>query len=51
MKQGRKPSVNERNYIKSFRLNPSNWFISKKKSDEWLIMHRELGRTRTIPSP
>lgn len=38
-------------YIASFRLNPDNWMISKKQSDSWLIIHRETGRTRTIPAP
>ncbi|WP_436455635.1 DUF6906 family protein [Lysinibacillus capsici] len=33
MKRGRNLTVNERNYVKSFRLNPANWMISKKQVD------------------
>lgn len=51
MKNGKNPSVRERNHIKSQRLNPFNWFISKKMADKWLLIHRESGRTRTIPAP
>ncbi|MDW0112237.1 hypothetical protein QT711_03505 [Sporosarcina saromensis] len=51
MKRGRKPSVAECKYIKSFSLNPMNWLISKKMSDEWLIVHRDTGSTRFIPAP
>lgn len=50
MKKGRKPSVRESNHIRTFRLNPANWFISKKMTDEWLIVHRLTGTQRTIPA-
>ncbi|WP_173426023.1 DUF6906 family protein [Bacillus sp. OxB-1] len=51
MKRGRKPSVAECNHIKSFKLAPANWLISKKMTDEWLIVHRESGKPRVIPAP
>ncbi len=51
MKNGKRPTVRERNHIKSLRLNPINWLICKKVSDKWLLVHRESGRTRTIPAP
>lgn len=51
MKRGRKLTVAESNHVKSFRLNPVNWLISKKLSDEWHIVHRQTGRLRIIPAP
>lgn len=51
MKNGKKPTVRETQHIKSMRLNPSNWLISKKTSTFWLIVHRESGNVREIPAP
>jgi len=51
MKNGKKPTVRECEHIKSCRLNPFNWFVSKKGMDKWLLIHRESGRTRLIPAP
>ena len=51
LKRGRKPTVAECNHIKSFRLNSSNWLLSKKQTEEWLIVHRETGSSRVIPAP
>jgi len=51
MKQGRKLNVKECNHVKSFRLNPANWLISKKLVNEWTIVHRLTGKPRTIPAP
>lgn len=51
MKGGRKLTVKECNHVSSFRLNPTNWLISKKVLDEWIIVHRLTGKPRTIPAP
>ncbi|MED3799339.1 hypothetical protein P4604_18345 [Lysinibacillus capsici] len=51
MKQGKNLTRKESDYVKSFRLNPNNWMLSKKLLDEWLIVHRESGRARKIPAP
>lgn len=51
MKRGRKLTVAECNHVKQFRLNPFNWLLSKKKTEEWIIVHRETGRARVIPAP
>ncbi|MGE7915309.1 DUF6906 family protein [Lysinibacillus xylanilyticus] len=51
MKRGLKLTVNESNHVKSFRLNPANWLISKKLLDEWTIVHRLTGKPRIIPAP
>lgn len=50
MKNGKKPTVREMNYLKSLNLNPSNWLISKKTSEYWVIVHRESGNVRKIPA-
>ncbi|WP_432702006.1 DUF6906 family protein [Lysinibacillus sphaericus] len=51
MKRGRKLTVKESNHVKAFRLNPANWFISKKLIDKWIIVHRLTGKPRIIPAP
>lgn len=51
MKQPRNLTRQQKMHIASFRLNPDNWMISKKQLDNWLIVHRLTGRTRTIPAP
>lgn len=51
MKGGRNLTVNEINYVKSFRLNLANWLISKKQVDAWTLIHRLTGKPRIIPSP
>lgn len=51
MKNGKKPTVREMDYLKSLRFNPSNWLISKKTSEDWVIVHRESGKVRHIPAP
>ncbi len=51
VKQGRNLTRQQKIYIASFRFNPNNWLISKKEADRWLIIHRETGRSRTIPAP
>ncbi|WP_080647674.1 DUF6906 family protein [Lysinibacillus sphaericus] len=50
-KQGRNLTRQQKIHIASYRLNPDNWMISKKLADEWLIIHRLTGRSRTIPAP
>ncbi|MGE7942798.1 DUF6906 family protein [Lysinibacillus xylanilyticus] len=51
MKQGRNLTRQQKIHIASFRLNPDNWLISKKLVGSWLIIHRQSGKTRTIPAP
>lgn len=51
MKNGKRLTRKEKEYVKSFRLNPENWLISKKTTDMWLIVHRETGTARELPSP
>lgn len=51
MKNGKNPSRNEKVHIAAFRLQPANWLISKKTSEKWLLVHRNTGTVKAIPSP
>ena len=49
MKNGKKPTVNQRNFIKSNRLNPENWLVVKDTPSEMVLVHRHFdSKTRTI---
>lgn len=51
MKRPRKLSVAERQYLKSMKLVAENWLISKKMSDEWVLVHKLTDVTRNVPAP
>lgn len=51
MKRPRKLTVVERQYLQSMKLAAENWLISKKMSDEWVLVHRMTDITRTVPAP
>lgn len=51
MKNGKNPTRREKQHLQSLRLNGNNWLIVKKMSGEWLIIHRETGRTRKVIAP
>lgn len=51
MKNPKKPSVSEHKHISTYRLNSRNWLISKKTSENWLLVHKETGTQRTIIAP
>ncbi|MGN7114941.1 DUF6906 family protein [Lysinibacillus odysseyi] len=51
MKRPRKLSVAERQYLQSMKLAAENWLISKKMSDEWVLVHRMTDITKTVPAP
>ncbi|WP_166669205.1 hypothetical protein [Bacillus sp. BH2] len=50
MKNGKKPTKKEKTYIKSYNLNPDNWLIFKKLSDELHLVHRYTNATKVIPN-
>ena len=50
MKNGKKPTVAERKYLQSIKLN-SDWLISKKTSENWLLVHKLTGQVKEIPAP
>jgi len=46
MKNGKKPSLKDRKKLEASKINPDKYFISKKNGNQWLLIHRETGRTR-----
>lgn len=49
MKAGKKPTVNQRKFIKGNRLNPENWLVVKDTPSEMVLVHRHFdNKTRTI---
>ena len=51
MKRPRKLSVAERQYLQSMKVVAENWLISKKMSDEWVLVHKLTDVTRNVPAP
>lgn len=51
MKNGKRLSVREHQYLKSLKLQSENWLISKKGNENWLVIHRITGQAKTIPAP
>lgn len=48
MKHGRKPTVRQRDRIKSAGLNPENWLVTKNLPVSLHLEHRVSGRERVI---
>lgn len=49
MKHGKKPTVAQRKFIQSKRLNPANWFVVKDTTTEMVLVHRNFdNKSRTI---
>ena len=51
MKRPRNLTVAERQHIEEMGIAAENWLISKKKSDEWLLVHRLTNQTKVVPAP
>ena len=49
MKQGKKPSWNQRKVLEAWGLNPRDWLVSKDTSTEMVLVHRYTDTIRTIP--
>lgn len=49
MKHGKSPTRAQKILLRSYRLDPANWFVVKNTSNEMVITHRHTGTTRTIP--
>ena len=49
MKHGKRPSVAQKIYIASFRLNAANWLVVMDCKDKMVIQHRLSGKTRELP--
>lgn len=50
LKNGKNPTKKEKTQIKSYNLNPDNWLIFKKVSNELHLVHRNMNKTKVIPS-
>lgn len=48
MKQGIKPTRQQRAEIATWGLNPENWLISKNEPRRLTLVHRATGRIRII---
>lgn len=48
MKHGKKPTVAQRKFIKSKRLNPENWLVTKDTPTEMHLVHRHSDKTKRI---
>ena len=51
MKNGKRLTAAQRKYLETLKLNSGSWFITKKTSEEWHLVHRETGRAKEIPAP
>lgn len=49
MKHGKRPTVAQRKYIRSFRLNPENWLVVKDSPEEFVIRHRLSDKEKKLP--
>ena len=49
MKHGKRPTVAQRKYIQSSRLNPENWLVVKDTPEEFVIRHRLSDKEKRLP--
>ncbi|MGH1047842.1 MULTISPECIES: DUF6906 family protein [Bacillus] len=50
MKNDKEPTKKEKIHIESCNLNPDNWLIFKKVSNGLHLVHRNMNKTKVIPS-
>ena len=48
MKQGKKPTWNQRKVLEAWGLNPLDWLVSKDTPTEMVLIHRYTSTTKTI---
>lgn len=48
MKNGKKPTRNQKMLIREHGLSPFNWLVVKNLGESLELVHRETGMTRTI---
>ena len=51
MKNPKRLTVRERRYLQSINLISENWLISKRTSEEWLLVHKLTNKTKLVPAP
>lgn len=49
MRHGKNPTVRQKKFLKSKKLNPDNWLISSDTPQKMIIIHRNTNTTKTIP--
>ncbi|QIW89346.1 putative NHN endonuclease [Bacillus phage vB_Bacillus_1020A] len=49
MKQGKRPTRNQKKLMLAVGLSPEKWLIYKKINSELHLVHRETGTTKIIP--
>ena len=49
MKNGKKPTYEQRKVIQRFKLDPHEWLVVKDTSTEMVLMHRDDKTIKTIP--
>ena len=48
MKHGKKPTVRQKKYLQSIRLDPDNWLVSEDNRDKLVLIHRFTDQVRII---
>ncbi len=48
MKNGKKPTYEQRKRLEAWGLNPREWLVSKDTPNETVIVHRHTDTVRTI---
>ena len=43
---GKKPTVKQSNFIRENGLNPDDWLIAKNTSEQMVLIHRHISKTR-----
>ena len=49
MKQGKKPTYEQRKLLAAYGLNTYDWLVSKDTSGKMVLVHRYTDQIRTIP--
>ncbi|EJL29986.1 hypothetical protein [Brevibacillus sp. BC25] len=48
MKQGKRPSRQQKEELEARNLNPANWLVERDSTTELVLINRFSGKTRTI---
>ena len=48
MRDGKKPTVRQKKFIKSLGLNFENWLVRRDNDKEFVIVHRHTGNVRRL---
>jgi hypothetical protein len=50
MKQGLRPTRRQKLAMQAVGLNHENWLVAKNNNGQLLLVHRETGQSKTIPT-